>query len=1675
MFSPYGTLINEVKAAETDDKPYYELSIKQPNTSGDPDAWDDVTSNYYYDFDSDTDTIATYNGTRIITMDINIKNCTKVTELNAGNIYLSYDNSIMEPIIEVNVGTKKKPVYELQTPDTVEDWVSDGIYFETTMPTTALDTEKHTFRIEGATSKTMPDTTLVATVTFKLADGKTLNDVTKSALTLAEDDSRGLQLAWDGGTGHVEGSSYLSYSGFSSGAKIVSGISLKTTPTKTQYYTGESLDFAGGEITVTYDDSSTEDMTIADAMAKGVLTASSTVATNAKSVTLSYGSKKATFDYYLLDSISVGKNLTKMSYEHGDTIDFAGGELTATYKNSAGNTSTQTLNIADGISNGNITVDKTKADVDNKTLTFTYHEKTTTMDLTVTDPVESISVTTTPTKLTYNSGDTISLAGGVITPITKSGKTGTAVATDDPSVTASTTTADITKATNKWTISGGDGLQAGNQTITLAYEGKTADITIVVNDTVSSISVTTQPTAKNKYGTEASALSFDGIVATVKTTGGATFTIGESSLSIDRSSYNANSLAKQSFPVKYGTVASSNNAELTLSNYTTGISVNFPDTEFNYGTSLSDVLKNATYTENYADGTSSSAKAITTDMVSGYTQNPESTLFDSDHKYSEDLTIKLSSSTNEFDKLPATASQTIKIKDYVESISIANKPSKTTYKYGEEFLSNAGKVQLNYKSGATSIISIDNTAVTLTEADGSEINMSPNASELTNGKVEKPIKVTYSDGTNQFTTSFNIKILDDVSSIAVSTSPTKTTYEHGDTFSDEGGIITVTNASGTTKTIDLDEATLTETDGSTINMSPAATDYTNNTLTKNIKVTYAGVTTTYPITINNTVSSISVTAPTKVSYKLNEATELTGGKVTITRKAGNTEDVDISNSKVTVSNFDTGVAGTNKTANVKYTEDGKDYAGTFTYDVIDKVSSITIKGTPKTDYEIGDTIEKPQIEITRESGATETIPVTDDMVSGFDTTTEGTKTVTITYGGKETSYQINVTDAIQGIEISNNPTKTEYKVGENLDVTGGTINITKKSGAKETKNITPDMISGFDSSKEELGQVLTVTYEGFTASYNVDIKDYVTSTTIVVPTKTKYNYGDTLDLSTGKIVTTWASGKPNTEAPITESMVTKADGTKVDMKPSNFDNTNKAQEKLKITANGESNEYTIEIINDIKSIQIKDSPKSDYNYGDTIDTSTGSIEVTRANGDKETIKLSDSKITIKGFDTSKEQKNVPVTIEYTENGTTKETNYTINVKDDVSSITLVGTPKTTYKYEEDLDLTGLTLTATRPSGTTPNIAVTNNMVSGYNPEKLGMQNVTITYGGKIATFNVDVKDYLKDIELVKPSKLSYKLNENLDLTGASITEVMASGAKNTGISVTSSMVSPLDSSTVGNKTLTVTYTKEGKTYTKQFIVVVTNNITGINVKDFPQNEYKYGEDLDLTGATLEVETESGDKQEIPITKDMITGYVSKPLSSKFNDNNEYIQTITIAYTKDGITKKTSYPVTTKDYIDKIKVEGLKKNYNYGDKLDLENAKVSKISASGKVLGTVSLTKDMISGYDSKKAGTQTLTIKYAGKETKETVTVVDNLLAISINKEPTKTTYSYGSKINLSGAKLNVVKNSGTKVIDITEDMISGFNPEKSGVQTITVTYEGKTAEFAVKVESKPVTPGISQ
>ena len=1860
MFSPYSVLLQESQAATpAAGEPYYELAIRPIDdiSKVDEDNWTDETYYYYYDYYQGTvDTTDNYSGTRVVFIDLKVKGSSTV---NGADINLKYDNSKLIPAQESYTGSGKNKKYFIQnaTGFTNSNSKSNQDFATIGWGTQAINelyTDESRIRTGGAVApgqQYISDGEVVGTFMFKLADGMTLEDLDTSTFSLvpATGLSEGLQVVyWPNGVQKsVVGSDYLKFNGFATSAKkTLTNIAIKTQPTKTEYYNTEKLDLTNGVLTATYSDNTTEDINMKDALTSGDLTLGATTANANKKTTLNYQGKTVDFSYYLLDSINVNKQLTKMNYEHGDTIDYTGGELNAVYKNASGVSKTKVLKIKDSIASKELTTSATKANVDKPTITYTYHYKTATMNLNITDPVTSISITKQPTTLTYNDGDTINLTGGQITPRTKSGKSLTAVDMTNNKVTVNKKVASINDvpAAKRWTIAGGDGLQAGNQTITATYDGKTASFDIVVNDTIASVSISTQPTASNKYGTPANQLKFDGVVATVSTTGGGKFTVGSDSLKIDTSKYNPNTLTEQQFSVSYGTETATNKIKLTLKNYATGVTVKFPTTQFNYNTTLDEVIEDATYVENYADGTKSIDKPIAKSMVSGYVQKPEASLFDTKHQYDENLTI----TTGEF-----TNNQIVTIKDILNNISIGTKPNKITFGYGETFTSNGGVINGNYASGAIAKISIGNSNVTLTEADGSPINMSPAASEFTNGKATKAIKVTYTENGKQYTTTYNIKIEDEVSkiemvtnpkkeykykeplstangtikvtykstltdtikledatvtetsgkafdntilgtrnltvtyggkttsyevnvkdyvtgisiapnaitgkynselqdlinnnnimytityakagaktpvalaesmvsgynktsvtdqtltvtyvdsdatsgtktqtfkanlkvslsnptqSIAIKTQPTKTQYGYGDTIDLSNGKITITKANGDTEEKALTDSSVkvTETDGSTVDLTKV-TFGKDNTATKTIKVTYDGKDTTYQIKVTNKITGIKMHTTPKAQYNVNDAIDLTTngsnpGEILVTRQTGTPSVVSIKDINVKVTGFDSSKENTKLPLTVSYTENGETKTTTYNVSVKDTVTAISMKKTPKTEYKYNEAIDVSTgtISVTKGSG-TKDIAITENMISGYDPTKLGKQTITVTYGGKTTSYEVNVKDYVTGISITPNAITGTYNdelealINENDIIYTVTY---AKAGATSPRALTESMVAGYNKTSLT-AQNLTVTYadkdansytngKTFTTTLGIKLDNNVAKITITPPTKAEYNHGDKIDLTGGKITVTYTDGTTK-EEPITSAVITEKDGGALNMNPtiSEYGKDNKLSKTLtlKYTAkNGVTGttSYPITIANTIQSVAIDTLPtKVKYNIKDTLDTTGGKLKITRATGKAETIDI--TKDMVSGFDSSKENTKLPLTISYTENGVTKTTTYTVSVEDPITSMTLKTTPKTEYKYGEPLDISKGVITIVRPSGPEDK-QITKEMVTGYDPTKLGQQELTIKYGGQELKYKVNVKDYVKGIVLTPPAKTKYEYGESLDLTGGNIQKIMASGTATTPIALTDSQVklSTFNPNKEGAQTINVAY--EG--FTEKFGVIVEDNLQSIKIKTEPtKTKYKYGEALNITGGQISAIKSSGKAENIDITTSMVSGY---------NPNKLGKQTITITYKG----KTTQYSVEVEDYIKDIKLTNPNKLiYKVNEKMDLTGGKVTPVMASGIASPAIPMTNTdvTITGFDTTTVGAKIVKVSYKGISKTFGITVEDRYSEMKIKTLPTKTEYKYGESLDLTGGTIEITKDSGTKeTINITKDMISGYNSKKLGSQILTVTYQGLTQQFVVKVE----------
>ena len=123
-------------------------------------------------------------------------------------------------------------------------------------------------------------------------------------------------------------------------------------------------------------------------------------------------------------------------------------------------------------------------------------------------------------------------------------------------------------------------------------------------------------------------------------------------------------------------------------------------------------------------------------------------------------------------------------------------------------------------------------------------------------------------------------------------------------------------------------------------------------------------------------------------------------------------------------------------------------------------------------------------------GVTESIWMDKSMVSGFDNTVVGPQTLTVTYGGATTTYDIEIiTKSLTGITLTSPPTKLEYEEGEEFDPTGMVITADYDNGAQAELAEGEYTVSGFESTEGE--HVVTVSAGEFSATFTVTVTQSV--------------------------------------------------------------------------------------------------------------------------------------------------------------------------------------------------------------------------------------------------------------------------------------------------------------------------------------------------------------------------------------------------------------------------------------------------------------------------------------------------------------------------------------------------------------------------------------------------------
>ncbi|MBQ3006736.1 MAG: leucine-rich repeat protein [Clostridia bacterium] len=195
------------------------------------------------------------------------------------------------------------------------------------------------------------------------------------------------------------------------------------------------------------------------------------------------------------------------------------------------------------------------------------------------------------------------------------------------------------------------------------------------------------------------------------------------------------------------------------------------------------------------------------------------------------------------------------------------------------------------------------------------------------------------------------------------------------------------------------------------------------------------------------------------------------------------------------------------------------------------LSSIDVKSNPiVVNYYVGDTLDTTGLVLTANYNNNKTETISEGFVCTPTTlNTAGTQEITVTYGGKTTTFNVTVEEVVfTGVEINSNPSRTSYYVGDTLDTSG--LTLTAKYNNGTTKTISRGFTCTPTTLNTEGTQEITVIYEGKTTCFNVFVNavEILEITIEKEPENLNYFVGDTLDTNGLEILISYNNGTTET-------------------------------------------------------------------------------------------------------------------------------------------------------------------------------------------------------------------------------------------------------------------------------------------------------------------------------------------------------------------------------------------------------------------------------------------------------------------------------------------------------------------------------------------------------------------
>lgn len=594
------------------------------------------------------------------------------------------------------------------------------------------------------------------------------------------------------------------------------------------------------------------------------------------------------------------------------------------------------------------------------------------------------------------------------------------------------------------------------------------------------------------------------------------------------------------------------------------------------------------------------------------------------------------------------------------------------------------------------------------------------------------------------------------------------------------------------------------------------------------------------------------------------------------------------------------------------------------FEIIDKILKIEIVNHPSRAYHVGEAISKADltVKITFEDG---TEQETDLYGLSYDFGSTGTKTVTITIGDKNATFDVNVVaykfPELVGTAAGMHPIRDNVKNDNGVDTIDGVGWFKFNNAIADKLYVSSDSWIGFGVSTAQLnvcnrgGAVwsiyrLETALDNGTKVLKIYIEGYTqwnASGTHESQIKYELFLFSNGDMYLNMIQSPGSSSTYKGESSLicnNKTTTLSLDGATPE-KPVQVSFLHQDDSGLDWVA-------IYKVYNFIKltGITVTTLPKKvRYKVKETFDPTGITVTANYDDGTSKTVTdyaMTQPDMTTHGSKT--------ITITYEDKAATFEI-----MVIDVSGIEVTAPPKKTRYYEDDIfSSEGIEISLIYTDGSKEKI--TGYSLSEPDMSSGGEKIITVTYNEFTATFAITVVG-ISGIEVSKmPIKTEYYTGDSLDTSGL---EVISKYTDGTSRKLTDYSISKFDSSSVGEKTITVTY----KTHTATFKVLVYE-LQGIRITHYPEKTYyRVGETFDPTG--LVVVAMRTDNTEKEITDYTVSGFDSSKTGAK---------TITVSYQTeiDGIETFVGY--------DEFEIKVTKDGTNpFEDNTDPINVKVHWIN------------------------------------------------------------------------------------------------------------------------------------